>query len=145
MCSHGDLKVRRLSASPALSAKASLPLIPMCGEIAGSTALWLKLADVRDAMAHELIAPPQLWSRDEVFSQPSPVPKSSGVYAWYFREIPRGTPTAGCVKHDGHTLLYVGISPSAPPLNGKPPSRQSLWHRIRYHYRGNAEGSTLRL
>jgi hypothetical protein len=30
-------------------------------------------------------------------------------------------------------------------LRGKRPSTQSLWHRIRYHYRGNAEGSTLRL
>jgi hypothetical protein len=30
-------------------------------------------------------------------------------------------------------------------MNGKRPSTQSLWHRIRYHYRGNAEGSTLRL
>jgi hypothetical protein len=43
------------------------------------------------------------------------------------------------------TLLYVGISPKAPPKNGKPPSRQTLRSRIRYHYRGNAEGSTLRL
>jgi hypothetical protein len=41
-------------------------------------------------------------------------------------------------------LLYTGISPSRPPTNGKPPSRQSLYHRIRYHYTGNAEGSTLR-
>ena len=32
-----------------------------------------------------------------------------------------------------------------PADNGKQPSKQSLWHRIRYHYRGNAEGSTLRL
>jgi hypothetical protein len=42
-------------------------------------------------------------------------------------------------------LLYVGISPSAPPANGKAVSKQSLWHRVRYHVRGNAEGSTLRL
>jgi hypothetical protein len=41
--------------------------------------------------------------------------------------------------------LYVGIAPRAAPLNGKPPSAQRLFHRIRYHYRGNAEGSTLRL
>jgi hypothetical protein len=42
-------------------------------------------------------------------------------------------------------LLYVGISPSPPPGNGKAPSRQNLNKRIRYHYRGNAAGSTLRL
>jgi hypothetical protein len=41
--------------------------------------------------------------------------------------------------------MYIGISPSAPPRNGKLPSKQSLFHRIRYHYQGNAEGSTLRL
>lgn len=42
-------------------------------------------------------------------------------------------------------LLYVGIAPKAPPRNGRPPSSQRLCHRVRYHYRGNAEGSTLRL
>jgi hypothetical protein len=41
--------------------------------------------------------------------------------------------------------LYVGISPSRPPTNGKPPSQQNLRKRLRYHFRGNAEGSTLRL
>lgn len=51
----------------------------------------------------------------------------------------------GCLHHLDHCLLYVGISPSAPPTNGKPPSRQSLRTRLRYHYRGNAEGSTLRI
>jgi hypothetical protein len=42
-------------------------------------------------------------------------------------------------------LLYVGISPKEPPRNGRPGSRQTLASRIRYHFRGNAEGSTLRL
>jgi hypothetical protein len=42
-------------------------------------------------------------------------------------------------------LLYIGISPSAPPKNGKAPSSQSLQHRIQFHFSGNAEGSTLRL
>ena len=41
-------------------------------------------------------------------------------------------------------LLYVGISPKAPPAIGRP-SGQTLRSRVRYHYRGNAEGSTLRL
>lgn len=54
-------------------------------------------------------------------------------------------PTVDCVRHGEHTLLYIGISPKAPPRNGGGPSKQSLWDRIRYHYRGNAEGSTLRL
>lgn len=42
-------------------------------------------------------------------------------------------------------MLYVGISPRKPPANGRPPSSQTLRSRIRYHFRGNAEGSTLRL
>src|SRR3954451_14241714 len=70
---------------------------------------------------------------------PSPVPKSPGVYAWYFRDVPSAVPTSGCITRDGLTLLYVGISP------GKRPSTQTLFHRLRYHYQGNAEGSTLRL
>jgi hypothetical protein len=42
-------------------------------------------------------------------------------------------------------LLYVGISPKRPPQNGARSSTQTLRSRLRYHYRGNAEGSTLRL
>ena len=42
-------------------------------------------------------------------------------------------------------LLYVGISPGPPPRNGKAPSSQNLYRRIRDHYTGNAEGSSLRL
>lgn len=41
--------------------------------------------------------------------------------------------------------MYVGISPKRPPNNGAAASRQNLRTRLTYHYRGNAEGSTLRL
>ena len=37
------------------------------------------------------------------------------------------------------TLLYVGVSP------GKQGSRETLRSRLRFHYQGHAEGSTLRL
>jgi hypothetical protein len=50
-------------------------------------------------------------------------------------------PTDGCLVVDGLTLLYVGISPDRA---GMPNSRQNLRSRICYHFRGNAEGSTLR-
>src|SRR5262249_35211568 len=43
------------------------------------------------------------------------------------------------VHSSGFVLLYVGIAP------GPRPSRQTLRDRLRYHFRGNAEGSTLRL
>jgi hypothetical protein len=49
------------------------------------------------------------------------------------------------VTWDGFTLLHGGIAPKAPPANGRLASRQSLRKRIRYHYTGNAAGSTLRL
>ena len=94
---------------------------------------------------NELLAPPRVWSRAEVLASPSPVPRSAGVYAWYFREAPEGVPLLGCRTFEGLTLLYVGISPKAPPRNGRLPSTQTLYDRIRYHYTGNAASSTLRL
>ena len=66
------------------------------------------------------------------------MPTSSGVYAWFFSSIPDSVPTEDCVRCNGMTLLYVGISPQ--DLG----SGQTLKDRLRYHYRGNAEGSTLR-
>jgi len=41
-------------------------------------------------------------------------------------------------------LLYKGISPKRPPANGRSPTSQALRDRIKYHYSGNAAGSTLR-
>ena len=50
------------------------------------------------------VEPSRVWSRSEVLGPPSPVPKASGIYAWYFREIPGCLPTDGCVGVNGHTL-----------------------------------------
>jgi hypothetical protein len=96
-------------------------------------------------MTHALLSPKRLFSRSEVLTKPSPVERQSGVYAWFFKSVPASVPTKDCIKFNDLTLLYVGISPKAPPLNGAKPSSQNLWHRVRYHYSGNAEGSTLRL
>ena len=74
-------------------------------------------------------------------SRPTPVPAVNGVYFWWFKKIPAGVPTDGCIEKDGYTLLYVGISPDK---KGKPNSRANLKTRIKTHYSGNAEGSTLR-
>jgi hypothetical protein len=95
--------------------------------------------------ARALGSPERLWSREEVLSRPCPVPTKAGLYAWYFDQVPTGPDVRGCSVHEGKTLLYIGISPKAPPRNGRPASRQRLSNRVRYHYRGNAEGSTLRL
>lgn len=88
-----------------------------------------------------LLSPDRLYGRDEVLESACPVPRAAGVYAWFFRQVPDLVPTEGCVAHEGLTLLYVGISPDK---QGKPKSSQTLRHRVRYHYQGNAEGSTLR-
>lgn len=88
-----------------------------------------------------LINPMILYSRTTVLAKPCPIPQEPGAYAWYFKDIPSNVPTDRCVTKDGLTLLYVGISPDKV---GKPNSTQNLRKRIANHYRGNAEGSTLR-
>jgi hypothetical protein len=87
----------------------------------------------------------RVFSREQVLTKPSPVPAVPGVYAWYFDEIPGRADVSNCVTVGDLTLLYVGISPKKPPIGGASTSRQNLRKRIRYHYTGNAEGSTLRL
>ena len=86
-----------------------------------------------------LTKPSLLYSRSSILSKPCPAPQDRGLYAWFFREVPSVVPTKGCVTKDGRTLLYVGISPKNEN------STQNLRKRITNHYRGNAEGSTLRL
>ncbi|WP_432187701.1 GIY-YIG nuclease family protein [Streptomyces sp. Tue6028] len=87
-------------------------------------------------MAHvALTAPDRLWSAEEVLSRPSPVPAAAGVYGWHFEQAPFADLDAG-------RLLYVGI---APRYMANRISTQNLRKRVRYHYRGNAAGSTLRL
>lgn len=83
--------------------------------------------------------------RDVAVGRGTPVPKEGGVYAWWFDELPGEVEASGCIQRDGLTLLYVGISPKAPPKTGTLVSSQTLRSRITTHYAGNAEGSTLRL
>ena len=79
----------------------------------------------------EFLNSSQLLSRDEVLAKPFPIPASPGVYGWWFDRIPAGAPTQNCAARDGSMLLYVGISPKAPPMNGKPPSKATLRSRVR--------------
>ena len=92
----------------------------------------------------KLVNPKRLYTGTEVLQRNGPVPNEACVYAWYFKEAPPMVPLENCVIHEDMYLLYVGISPSKPPRQGKP-SSQNLSKRIKYHYSGNAEGSTLRL
>lgn len=88
--------------------------------------------------------PEHLSSRAHVMMRPCPVPKAPGVYAWFFRQAPGGVDASNSYRIGNLTLLYVGISPKEPPLNGRAPSRSTLRQRLRTHYGGNAAGSTLR-
>jgi len=81
-----------------------------------------------------LTAPDRLWSAQEVMSRHSPVPAAAGVYGWHFDKAP-------CADLADGRLLYVGI---APRHMANRTSAQNLRKRVQYHYRGNAEGSTLR-
>jgi len=85
--------------------------------------------------------PAKVWSREEVLSRQCPVPPVKGVYFWWFKSLPPMVPVAETAISDGMHLLYVGISPD---IKGKPNSKANLRTRIKTHYRGNAEGSTLR-
>ena len=76
----------------------------------------------------DLLNPPRLWSRDDVLTTAC-VPRSAGVYASYFRDVPPLVPTKGCALRDQLTLLYADIAPKAPPTNGRPASERTLWHR----------------
>lgn len=91
-----------------------------------------------------LLDDPDIHGAPELFNPGSPLPHAGGVYAIYVDVVPPGVTTQDCHVVDGRTLLYVGISPKAP-ADGHRRSRQTLYERIRYHYRGNAEASTLRL
>jgi hypothetical protein len=92
----------------------------------------------------EFLRTAKLHSREEILMR-HVVPRSPGVYAWWFRQVPPAVPTQGCITRDGLTLLYVGIAPSAPTAAEKPASKATLRSRLRQHMRGNASGSTLRL
>jgi len=92
-----------------------------------------------DRGAEGLRDPNHLYSRAEILARPSPVPDVAGIYGWYFRTPPGGIDANRCIKVQDRSLLYVGIAPRGPGQ-----SRATLRSRLRNHYRGNAEGSTLR-
>jgi GIY-YIG catalytic domain len=93
---------------------------------------------------HRLLHLDRLYTASDVAARPCPLPARPGLYAWYFNEPPPHVDTTACHRLDGQCLLYVGISPQAPPANGRRPSSSTLRKRIRTHYFGNASASTLR-
>ena len=95
--------------------------------------------------SHALLHPKVFLGREDVLSRSTELPKSSGIYAWYFDEIPPGIQPDGLHRLDDRILLYAGISPKKPRREDGKPSSGTLRSRLRSHYRGNASQSTLRL
>jgi NTP pyrophosphatase (non-canonical NTP hydrolase) len=89
--------------------------------------------------------PARLVSRREFYSKPCPVPESSGIYGWWFDQLPGAFEVERCETYHGSYLLYIGICPKQPPKSGQAPNKRTLRDRIREHFGLNAEGSTLRL
>jgi hypothetical protein len=83
--------------------------------------------------------PTRLFSRAEVLRRPSPVPATSGVCFWYFRDIPSVVPADDCQTLNSRILLYLAIAPVKP----KNPN-VTLLGCIGRNYRGRLEGSSLR-
>lgn len=98
-----------------------------------------------DATIAQLLAPKQLAIGTMAAARADGAPRASGIYAWYFDRIPAGIDASSCHRAGDWTLLYCGISPKKPPVNGRPPSRSHVHQRLRTHFGGNAAGSTLRL
>ena len=60
-------------------------------------------------------------------------PREPGIYGWYFDKLPPKVPHRKCIRISGRRLLYIGITET------------DLSNRIlSQHFKGNAEGSTLR-
>src|SRR4051812_41306754 len=97
-----------------------------------------------DRFIEPLLHPECVHTASEVTGRPSVVPARPGVYACYFDEPPPHVDITECHRGRNLILLYVGISPKAPPANGRAASRSTLRQRLRTHYAGNAAGSTLR-
>ena len=91
-----------------------------------------------EELGRQLVYSCGLYRWSELKNNSNLPPRSPGVYAWFFKRIPPGVPTASCVVRDEGWLLYVGIA----PRNDK--SKGTLADRLWSHFEGIAEFSTLR-
>lgn len=85
-----------------------------------------------------------LIDRAGVLARRCSVPRSPGVYAWYFADVPPIIDTSTCLQVDGLTLLYVGACPDEPPMEGRATTFSTLRRRLQTDYAGNAAVSNLR-
>jgi len=85
--------------------------------------------------------PNKLIQRHKIKEKHQNIPADHGIYFWWIKNLPSKVPLSHCVRFEDYYLVYEGISPDK---KGKPNSKATLKTRIRTHYFGNAEGSTLR-
>lgn len=90
-----------------------------------------------------LLVPERLYSPSELRRDPSQIPIRTGVYSWWFSEIPSNVPIEGTLRVSGHIMLYVGIAPRKPSKDGAH-SSGTLRSRLMNHCRGPIASSTLR-
>lgn len=81
------------------------------------------------------------YSRFDLQESPKLIPTENGIYFWWIKNLPEIVPLEDCIQFKEYYLVYSGISPDK---KGKPNSKSTLRTRLRTHYFGNAEGSTLR-
>ena len=92
-------------------------------------------------MLDSIFSPAIVYSRLDLQESPRIIPAENGIYFWWIKSLPDIVPLDDCVKFGEYYLVYSGISPDK---KGKPNSKSTLRTRLRTHYFGNAEGSTLR-
>jgi hypothetical protein len=91
-----------------------------------------------------LSTPERLWKRPEVLLLPSPVPPRQWNLGVVLSCDSCGSPDRRTARPKQRVAALRRNRPRAPYRSGKI-SSQTIRRRIRYHYRGNAYGSTLRL
>jgi hypothetical protein len=92
----------------------------------------------QEDLAQQILTPRRLYTVDEIKQAATPIPKASGVYAWWFDTLPALVPIDGAFKTGEFLLRYVGIAPSSPS------SKRTLRDRLNNHCRGPIAVSTLR-
>lgn len=102
-----------------------------------------KLSDTPDDVGvinSWLSNPPICYAPSLLIDKRQRIPKTKGIYAWYFAHNSLKVPSDSYFKVDDFELVYIGIA------GKKPESKGHLRSRIfNQHITGNAEGSALRL
>jgi hypothetical protein len=87
-----------------------------------------------------LLSPARFVSVQAILEGPTILPRSPGIYGWWFKALPL-VPTEGTLARAGRRLLYIGISPSRKSTQA---GSRTIRDRLLNHCRGPIVCSTLR-